>query len=804
LRTWSGHTTRPCRWRAGPIPWQTIETQAVGPVEPDQEQELRLTLKSGTSGGFRARVLADGLPAAEIVADGDVAAPTVTEFLGASAYGLEVAGSGEGATVIRLVVSLPVAAQLSLSVGPGACAPGEDVVVFGATLIPWPYPVTEWQPQSKPIRFTEFGCPAIDKGSNQPNTFLDPKSDESRLPHFSTGRRDDVMQAQYLRAILDYWSDPAMNPVSEVYGGKMIDVARAHAWAWDARPWPAFPHDLERWSDGANWHTGHWLTGRLDAVPLDLVVAEICETAGLSHYDVSGLFGLVRGHIAGQAQTARAALQPLMIAHGFDAVEAEGRLTFRPLPRVAQAVLYEAETALDENDNGGIGRVRAAQAETVGRLRIGYTDGEATYDDRVAEAVFPGDAAEAVTDLDLPLALIPSEALAIAERRLAEARVARDSLTFSLPPSAREIGAGAMLSLPDGSNWRVDRVLDRGARDLEAVRVEPSTAEPSDLSAEPVAVTPFLPPLPVSPIFMDLPLLTGEEVPHAPHLAVAATPWPGSVAVYKATGPNGFTLNGLVEKGAVAGQLLSPLPFAAPGLWDRGAPVRVRIASGLLSSADLDAVLNGANVAAIGPGDGAGWEVLQFGKAELVAEEEWEITLRLRGQAGSDADMPAIWPEGSLFVLLDGAVAQVDLPASARGLARYWRIGPARRALDDASYLERVLAFDGIGLRPLRPVHLRVADAGGDLAVTWIRRSRIDSDSWAGQDVPLGEAVEQYHLRFVDASGLRREAQTATPAYTYTAGDRAADGTQSPFAIEVAQVSDRFGPGPYARIDIHD
>jgi hypothetical protein len=71
----------------------------------------------------------------------------------------------------------------------------------------------------------------------------------------------------------------------------MIDVARAHAWAWDARPWPAFPHDLERWSDGANWQKGHWLTGRLDAVPLDLVVAEICETAGLVHYDVSGSMG---------------------------------------------------------------------------------------------------------------------------------------------------------------------------------------------------------------------------------------------------------------------------------------------------------------------------------------------------------------------------------------------------------------------------------------------------------------------------------------------------------------------------------
>jgi hypothetical protein len=73
-------------------------------------------------------------------------------------------------------------------------------------------------------------------------------------------------------------------------------------------------------------------------------------------------------------------------------------------------------------------------------------------------------------------------------------------------------------------------------------------------------------------------------------------------------------------------------------------------------------------------------------------------------------------------------------------LARHWRVGPARRALDDPSYVERVLAFDGIGLRPLRPVHLRAAGAGPDLAVRWIRRGRIDADSWSGLDVPLGEA----------------------------------------------------------------
>ena len=348
-------------------------------------------MKAGTSGGFRARVLADGVPVVEVIADCDIASPIVTTFLGASAYGMVIEAAEGGALVVRLVFSLPVEAGISLSVGPGACAPGQDVVVFGAAVIPWPYPNTEWLPQSKPIRFTEFGCPAIDKGTNEPNTFLDPKSAESRVPQFSTGRRDDVIQAQYLRAVLDYWSDPGLNPVSHAYGGPMVDVARAHAWAWDARPWPAFPNDIERWSDGANWQKGHWLTGRLDAAPLDLVVAEICERAGLRDYDVSRLHGLVRGYVTAQTDTARAALQPLMIAHGFGAVEKNGRLEFAPLPRKPQAEVSDALTALDESDRGGISHVRAAEAETLGRLRVSYTDGEASYDDRVAETVLPGE-----------------------------------------------------------------------------------------------------------------------------------------------------------------------------------------------------------------------------------------------------------------------------------------------------------------------------------------------------------------------------------------------------------------------------
>src|SRR5690606_1168452 len=44
---------------------------------------------------------------------------------------------------------------------------------------------TVWVPQSKPVRFMELGCPAADKGANQPNVFYDPKSSESALPCYS-------------------------------------------------------------------------------------------------------------------------------------------------------------------------------------------------------------------------------------------------------------------------------------------------------------------------------------------------------------------------------------------------------------------------------------------------------------------------------------------------------------------------------------------------------------------------------------------------------------------------------------------
>lgn len=111
-------------------------------------------------------------------------------------------------------------------------------------------------------------------------------------------------------------------------------------------------------------------------------------------------------------------------------------------------------------------------------------------------------------------------------------------------------------------------------------------------------------------------------------------------------------------------------------------------------------------------------------------------------------------------------------------------------------------AFEGVGLRPYAPTHLRAAKADGNLIVTWTRRSRIDGDSWQGLDVPLGEESERYLVRVLRNGALLRQAETREPIWTYLGADRAVDGADEPITIEVAQISTSFGPGLPRRLSL--
>lgn len=665
---------------------------------------------------------------------------------------------------------------------------------------------TDWLPGSKPFWFTEIGCAAIDKGTNQPNKFLDPKSSESSLPRYSSGRRDDLIQAQYLRAMYDYWGEAVNNPTHSATGIQMLDMSRAHVWAWDTRPFPQFPNRKGLWSDGVNYERGHWLNGRASSRSLASVVSEICERSGVTRYDVSKLYGLVRGYVVDQISGARAALQPLMLAYGFEVSEREGVLIFASRTGRPDHILDPEKMALSPERDTTLERIRAPEAEIAGRVRLNYIESGGDYDIRAVEAIFPDETSYTVSTSEIPLILTRAEARAISERWLSEARVARDSASFALPPSELSKGAGDVLKLETDAgteHFRVDHVEHAGVQNIRAVRVEPGLFLPSDSVDPAPAVKPYIAAGPVFPIFMDLPLLTGEEVPHAPHVAVTADPWPGNIAIYRSASDNGYRRIDRVTARSIIGVTETELVAAPAGVLDRGPALRVKLSTpDTLFSVSIDDLLNGANVLAIGNGTPENWEILQFATADLVGEHTYDLGLRLRGQLGTDAIMPSLWPVGSYVVLLDGAQEQIPLASSARGLHRHYRIGPARKAYTDDSYVHLVQGFNGIGLRPYAPAHLTAREESGDHQFSWIRRTRIDGDPWGETEVPLGETDERYRLRIRDGATVLREVDVTSPSWSYIAALRSADMVTGSYTVEVAQISERFGPGPYAQLQV--
>ncbi|MDP4891404.1 MAG: host specificity protein, partial [Cypionkella sp.] len=337
---------------------------------------------------------------------------------------------------------------------------------------------------------------------------------------------------------------------------------------------------------------------------------------------------------------------------------------------------------------------------------------------------------------------------------------------------------------------------------LDAVRVDPNVYQASDLVVPRRSWASVTPALPVYPLMLDLPLITGGEVPQAPHACATAQPWPGPVALWHSATQDDFRYNISLDRAATIGLTQTPLARARFGLWDRGPALRLRIETGTLSSTTPEAVLGGANLAAIGDGSAQNWELFQFASATLVGPKTYDISLRLRGQLGSDALMPAVWPAGSTFVLLDAALQQIDLPLSARGLARSYRFVAADRGYDDLSAVGLTQAFDGIGLRPYAVVHLRAAKTADALGLSWVRRSRIDGDSWQSVEVPLGEDNEAYLLRVIQAGVVKREVTLSTPAFLYTAQMQASDGVAGAVSISVAQLSNLYGAGPARSLSV--
>ncbi len=660
---------------------------------------------------------------------------------------------------------------------------------------------TSWTPRSKPIWLTEVGCPAVDKGANQPSAFPDARSIEGTVPYFSNGQRDDLIQRRYLEAVIAAF-DPdfgaaTLNPVSPVYGGRMLDVSGLHLWTWDARPYPVFPAAEDVWSDGPNWQTGHWLTGRLGAAPLDALVGTILDDADVVGARTDNLRESCDGYVVDRPMSPRAAIDPLAMAYAFDATVAGGDLTFvqRGAPPVAE---IDEDEMVDPQKGARARLTRGQETELPREISFGFTDGAADY--RRSAVTSRRLVGGSNRTLHSGFAVITDDAAATrrADIWLQDLWAGRESAEFSLGMKRLALVPGDVIGVTINTRRRlfeISELVDTQSRQVKARSIDPEVFSVPLFA--PRVKPPVIPPAlgPVQALVLDLPSIDSSEPPVLTRLAIFADPWPGSVTVWRSADGLSFEKAATAFAPSIIGETLDPLPAGPTSRWDRGSEARVMLYGGALASVADARVLDGANAAAVLNASGE-WEILQFANAELVDDKTYKLSRLLRGQAGSEYAIANPLPAGSPFVLLDDHVATIARGLGALDRAIDLRIVATGRSHDDPSALALTVIPQPTALLPLSPVHVKAARGGDGIHVSWVRRTRRDGDNWT-VEVPLGEDTEAYTLDILSGSSVVRSISSALPSVLYASADELADfGTpQSSLHGRVSQMSSTVGRG---------
>ncbi|TKT81237.1 glycoside hydrolase/phage tail family protein [Aquamicrobium sp. LC103] len=662
---------------------------------------------------------------------------------------------------------------------------------------------TSWVPESKPIWFTELGCPAVDKGPNQPNVFPDPKSSENAYPYFSDRGRSDLAQLAYLEAQFEHWGaqDDATsdaNPLSPIYGGRMVDVSRFYLWAWDARPFPAFPIQGQLWKDGSNWQSGHWLNGRISGFSAGELINAILHDHDLPAAETTSVEGSVHGYLVEEPTTARAALEPLAELFRIAAREENGSLCFSMEGRSSAGPVEVTEFVIDEN-RAAVTRTRAPEDSVPGECELTFRDPFKDYQVSASRTVRSGAGSGAARALSFPGVLEAGEAESLLTDWLERKWVSRETISFSLPPTVLEVTPGAVVRIGDEPNeYLVEEVEDGLTRTVAARRIVRRAPAPWRATLSSSSGAPVLIPGAPHALMLDLPMGPSAGPPEDQfRIAAHALPW-RSQAVYSSPEATGFEAKATMQSRATIGMLVEAAPRGVEGRLDKLNSIIVELLDGELASVSRLQLLNGANAAAL-RADSGEWEVLQFGRAEEIGPSSWRLSTLLRGQLGTGDAMKAGFSIGAPFVLLDSAVEKAGLSPAQAGLLLNWRVGPAGYDFDGAHFAE-VRATGGMRARlPLSPVHIRSKPtAVGDLHFSWTRRGRIDADSWMAEEIPLGEDFERYRIEIGVPGGTPlRNVETAEPRWLYGAALIDQDFGERPARMEITirQISTAVGAG---------
>jgi len=657
---------------------------------------------------------------------------------------------------------------------------------------------TSWTAESKPIIFTEFGVPALDKATNQPNVFYDPKSSESFFPYFSTGVRDEDIQKLAIVAFIEKWTEITNEETN------FVDMSLSSVWAYDMRPWPSFPVDGQSWGDADNFGFGHWLNGRIDGVWVPDLLYELADDYEIT-FDVNfdRAYGSFYGFTVAGKESFRSIVEPIAGVYHFNILESGD--TFKSMSRKTGSTIqaFTEDDILQTNQIDDVKKNLVQEADLPKSVDFVYKDLIKSYDTSSIRASREITRAEGETTISSGLNMDRMQAQKVVDELLYDTWARRKSVKLRVLPQYANLEPGDVISV-NNQPYRITGLTDLFVKDIHAESFDINvffggssivnrTGLPDNNQAE-------SPPL-IS--FADLPIYDGDPDNWVPKVVAWSNPFTG-VNVFRSTSDTTYSINTVIPVRGYLGLTTATLSSGPTNVFDNDNELNVRLYNGSLSSTDELGLLNDRNLIAVETSTD-NWELIGFQNVELTASNTYKLTKLIRGRFGTEDNIETTVPTDARVIVVNSALTPLNFTTSDLSINYFYRYGPSTDDIGEDTYRVRQRQFEGRGLKPYSPADVRSSFDGSDYTFTWKRRTRIDGDRWDyTTDVPLNENSEEYEVDIKDNLGtvVRTFTGLTSETVTYTSAQQTTDSISTPFSIEVFQISDTVGRGIGTTLEI--
>lgn len=532
-----------------------------------------------------------------------------------------------------------------------------------------------------------------------------------------------------------------------------------------------------------------------------VIISEIGADVGYdpaTEFDVTELTDLEAGFKISQQGSSRQAIELLMIARQFDAVESDYIIKFvkrgqDPVRTILKSNLVPVSTETWV----AVPETITEETDLPETITVNFVDPDIDYQTNTMTAnritqPKPAVRTLAKPTLSLPITMTATEAKQLAEKILFTSWNERFGNRFIMAQEHLDLDPTDVVNidLENGTILR-SRLTDASVGinytvEADAVRQDKTSYVSTTTSDGALGVPQQLPPPSgLTRLFMlDMPNLRDQDdtggvssrLPFA--MAGFQLGWGGATLW---DSPDGMTFEGT---GAASysevtyGSTATALPATAtPHQVDSLTQLQVFLTKGSISSVTQSQFEQDQNAALVWNSALLAWEIITFRDASLQSDGSYIISTMTRGRRGTD-----IFTEGhaigDIFILLSTTTVQsfvMDL--SRLNTGRFYKGVSVAGSVEDALIVG--LTHTGSDLKPYAAVTLAAAlDGGSNIDLSWVRRTRVGGPlaNFTGV-IPLAEETESYEVDIKTGPDgvVQRTLAPTTPAVQYDAADTITD-----------------------------